>query len=214
MAVRVPPAMSPSFSVSTVEVAAMPDSAFCKGFRSSYDSSPSPTFPEDEEVEESLDSDSEGEDVEDEGPTAEDEDLATRDEGFASRDEATVWELRVLPLGLGYGALRRREIALRKGRMPSVFEVGQSFGFIPESERPERVSALRQPTLTTWIDPKDGIAYIDVHAYLPPAPPVQTSPSPKWSSGSLPISPTPSIATLQRELQEMSCYCFGAGKGP
>ncbi|GJT41053.1 hypothetical protein Tco_0940918 [Tanacetum coccineum] len=76
--------------------------------------------------------------------------------------------------------------------MPSVFEVGQGSGSVPEPERPERVSALRQPTLTTWIDPEDGRAYIDVPAYLPPAPPVQTPPSPEWSSGSLPISPAPS----------------------
>nr|GFA32412.1 hypothetical protein [Tanacetum cinerariifolium] len=65
--------------------------------------------------------------------------------------------------------------------MPSVFKVGESSGFVPESERPERVSTLRQPTLTTWIDPEDGIAYIDVRAYPPPAPPTQTPPSPEWS---------------------------------
>nr|GEY16337.1 hypothetical protein [Tanacetum cinerariifolium] len=45
MAVRIPPAMSPGLSVSIAEVAAMFDSTFCKRFRSSYDSSPSPTFP-------------------------------------------------------------------------------------------------------------------------------------------------------------------------
>ncbi|GKB30222.1 hypothetical protein Tco_0869623 [Tanacetum coccineum] len=71
--------------------------------------------------------------------------------------------------------------------------VGQSSGSVPEPERPERVLALRQPTLTTRIDPEDGRAYIDVHAYPPPAPPVQTPPSPEWSSGLLPVSPTPSI---------------------
>ncbi|GJR21685.1 hypothetical protein Tco_0970212 [Tanacetum coccineum] len=97
------------------------------------------------------------------------------------------------PLGLGYGALRRREIASREGRMPSVFEVGQGSGSVPKPKRLERVSALRQPTLTTWIDPKDGIAYIDVPAYPLPAPPVQTPPSPEWSSGLLPISLAPSI---------------------
>nr|GEW44250.1 hypothetical protein [Tanacetum cinerariifolium] len=97
------------------------------------------------------------------------------------------------PLGLGYGALRHREITLREGQMPSVFEVGQSSRLLPESERPERVSALRQPTLTTWINPKDGIAYINVLAYPPPAPHVQTLPSLEWSFGSLLISPAPSI---------------------
>ncbi|GKE95329.1 hypothetical protein Tco_1580184, partial [Tanacetum coccineum] len=55
-----------------------------------------------------------------------------------------------------------------------------------------RVSALRQPTLTTWIDLEDGIAYIDVPAYPPPAPPVQTPPLPEWSFGSLLVSLAPS----------------------
>ncbi|GJS81367.1 hypothetical protein Tco_0747908 [Tanacetum coccineum] len=71
--------------------------------------------------------------------------------------------------------------------------VMEGSGSVPEPKRLERVSALRQPTLTTWIDPKDGITYIDVLAYPPPAPPAQTPPSPEWSSSSLPISPTPSI---------------------
>nr|GFB91051.1 hypothetical protein [Tanacetum cinerariifolium]GFB95872.1 hypothetical protein [Tanacetum cinerariifolium] len=59
--------------------------------------------------------------------------------------------------------------------------------------RPERVSASRQPTLTTWTDPEDGTLYIDVPAYPPLASPVQTLPLPKWKSGSLPISPLPSV---------------------
>ncbi|GKE71251.1 hypothetical protein Tco_1529323 [Tanacetum coccineum] len=75
------------------------------------------------------------------------------------------------------------KIALREGRML-------------ESERPKRVSELRQPTLTTWINPEDGIAYIDVPAYPPPAPPAQTPPSPEWSFGSLPVSPAPSTVPL------------------
>ncbi|GJR55828.1 hypothetical protein Tco_1406349 [Tanacetum coccineum] len=97
------------------------------------------------------------------------------------------------PLGLGYGALRRRELALEEDHVYSTFEVGQGSGSAPKSERPERVSASRQPTLTTWTDPEDGMVYIDVPAYPPLAPPVQTPPSPEWTSGSLPISPSPSI---------------------
>ncbi|GKD57466.1 hypothetical protein Tco_1290853 [Tanacetum coccineum] len=69
------------------------------------------------------------------------------------------------PLRLGYGALRHQEIALGEGQMPSVFEVGQSSKSGPESERPERISALRHPILTTWIDPEDHITYIDVPTY-------------------------------------------------
>ncbi|GJV71398.1 reverse transcriptase domain-containing protein, partial [Tanacetum coccineum] len=72
-------------------------------------------------------------------------------------------------------------------------EEEEGSGSALESERPERVSASRQPTLTTWIDPEDGMIYIDVPAYPPPAPPVQTPPSPKWTSCLLPISPSPSI---------------------
>ncbi|GKF36393.1 hypothetical protein Tco_0113151, partial [Tanacetum coccineum] len=118
---------------------------------------------EDEEMEKSLDSDSVSEDAEDKGLTAEDEDPATGDEGLATGDE-----------GPGIGVE-----SLILGRNEAVPE---------ESERPEIVSALRQPTLTTWMDLEDGIVYIDVPAYLPPAPPAQTPPSLEWSSGSLPIS--------------------------
>ncbi|GJU88467.1 hypothetical protein Tco_1300890 [Tanacetum coccineum] len=100
------------------------------------------------------------------------------------------------PLGLGYGALRRRELALEDDYVYSTFEVGQGFGSALEPKRPERVSTSRQPILTTWTDPKDGMVYIDVPAYPPPAPPVQTPPSPEWMSGLLPISLSPSIVPL------------------
>nr|GFD24560.1 hypothetical protein [Tanacetum cinerariifolium] len=73
---------------------------------------------------------------------------------------------------------------------------GQGFGSAPEPERSERVSAFRQPTLTTWTDPKDDMVYIDVPIYPPLAPPILTPPSPEWTSGSLPISPSPSVVPL------------------
>ncbi|GJX19365.1 hypothetical protein Tco_0222042 [Tanacetum coccineum] len=176
---------------------------------------------EDEEVEESSDFDSKSEDEENEGPTTEDEGPAVGDEGLAAGDEGPVMIVKSLglradevvprgqqraasvmetavgePLGLGYGVLRRQGIASREGQMPSVFKVGQGFGSVPVPERPERVSALRQPTFTTWIDLEDGRAYIDVPAYPPLASLVQTPPSPEWSSSSLPISPTPYIVPL------------------
>ncbi|GJW00720.1 hypothetical protein Tco_1555971 [Tanacetum coccineum] len=141
---------------------------------------------EDEEIEESLDSDSVSEDAEDEGPIAEDENPAAGDEGLAAGVEGpsmddkkedkvvpggqqqaalVVGTVVSAPLGLGYGALRRRELALEEDH----------------------------PTLTTWTNPEDGMVYIDVPAYPPPAPPVHTPPSPEWTSSSLPISPSPSI---------------------
>ncbi|GJU10108.1 hypothetical protein Tco_1132504, partial [Tanacetum coccineum] len=106
---------------------------------------------EEEEIEERSDSDSESEDAEDEGPTAEDEDPALGDKGLVVGDEGPGMRVESLglggdesvpegqqrvgsvvktamgePLGLGYGELRCREIALGEGRMPSVFEVGEN----------------------------------------------------------------------------------------
>ncbi|GJZ59719.1 hypothetical protein Tco_0615535 [Tanacetum coccineum] len=148
MVVRVPPAMSPGLSTSIAEVAAMSDSAFLE------DDKEEDKEEEDVEAEESLDFDSENEDAEDEGPAAGDEGLAVGYEGPGMRveslslggDEAVPkgqqWAAPVVkttvgePLGLGYGALRRQEIASREGEMSSVFEVGQGSGSVSELERP------------------------------------------------------------------------------
>ncbi|GJT45047.1 hypothetical protein Tco_0953762 [Tanacetum coccineum] len=162
MAVRIPPAMSLSLSASIVEVPAMSDSSFRKRFRSSYESSPSsspldlPSWKrsrgtselveddeeeDEEEEEESSDSNSESEDTEDEGPTAEDEGPAARDEGLVAGDE-------VLPLGLGYGAFRHREIASRKGQMPSVFEDGRAYIDVPAYPLP--APPVQKPPSSKW----------------------------------------------------------------
>ncbi|GJW17089.1 hypothetical protein Tco_0024525, partial [Tanacetum coccineum] len=236
MAVRVPHAMSSGLSAGMAEVAAMSESAFRKRFRSSYESSPSvspPDLPsrkryrgtselvedneEDEEIEESMDSNSVSEDADDEGPTAEDEDPAAEDEGLTTGVEGPGIDDDGYGLddegrgidneghsvesdGLGLeqeeevapGALRHRELALEEGDVYSTFEVVQGSGSAPESERPETVLAFRQPTLTIWTDPEDGMVYIDIPDYPPVVPPVQTLPSPEWTSGSLPISLSPS----------------------
>ncbi|GJZ57987.1 hypothetical protein Tco_0613481, partial [Tanacetum coccineum] len=72
------------------------------------------------------------------------------------------------PLGLSYGALRRCKLAVGEDQVPNTFEVGQSFRSMPEQQGSERVFALRQPTLTTWVDPTDGTVYIDIPVYVPP----------------------------------------------
>ncbi|GKG03128.1 hypothetical protein Tco_0310764, partial [Tanacetum coccineum] len=72
------------------------------------------------------------------------------------------------PLGLGYGALRRRELAVGEDQVPSIFKVGQSSRFVPEQQGAQRVFVFRQPTLDTWVDPEDG----------------------RWSLGSLLVSPS------------------------
>ncbi|GJZ94913.1 hypothetical protein Tco_0667116, partial [Tanacetum coccineum] len=144
---------------------------------------------------ESRGMDDESHGVDDEGHSVESDGLSLEKEEEAvpggQQQAAPVMGTAVsAPLGLGYGALRRQELALEEEDVYNTFEVGQGFGSAPESERPERVSAFIQPTLTTWTDPKDGMVYIDVPTYPPPAPPVQTPPLPEWTSGSLPISPS------------------------
>ncbi|GKC86765.1 hypothetical protein Tco_1147414 [Tanacetum coccineum] len=182
MAVRVPHVMSSGLSASLAEVAAMSESVLRKRFWSSCESSPSvspPDLPlrkryrgtsklvedseeEDEEIEESMDSDSdEGLTVGVEGPGMNDESYGLDDEGHGRDDESRGIDDEghsVESDGLG---LEEEEA------VPG------------ESERPERVSAFRQPTLITWTDPEDGMIYIDIPDYPPPAPPVQTPPSPE-----------------------------------
>ncbi|GJZ83201.1 hypothetical protein Tco_0648374, partial [Tanacetum coccineum] len=138
--------------------------------------------------------DDEGHGVESDGLSLEEEEEAVP--GGQQQAAPIVGTAMSAPLGLGYGALRHRELTLEEDHVYSTFEVGQGSGSAPESERPERVSTSRQPTLTTWTDPEDGMVYIDVHAYPPPAPPVQTPPSPEWTSGSLLISPLPISSPL------------------
>ncbi|GKE94529.1 hypothetical protein Tco_1579384 [Tanacetum coccineum] len=140
-----------------------------------------------------LDNESRG--IDDEGHSVESDGLALEQEeeavpGGQQQAALVIGTTMSVPLGLGYGALRRCELALKEGDVYSTFKVGHGSGSTLESEIPERVSSFRQPTLTTWTNPKDGMIYIDIPDYLPPAPPVQTPPSPEWTSGSLPISPS------------------------
>ncbi|GKC39650.1 hypothetical protein Tco_1052034 [Tanacetum coccineum] len=91
----------------------------------------------------------------------------------------------------GLGLEEEEEEAALGGQQQAALVVEtDGSGSAPESERPKRVSAFRQPILTPWTDPEDGMIYIDIPDYPPPAPPVQTPPSPEWTSGSLPISPS------------------------
>ncbi|GKA06201.1 hypothetical protein Tco_0685425, partial [Tanacetum coccineum] len=208
----VPPVMSHGLSASMVEV----------GTSELVEDEEEDDDEDDDEIEESLDSDrvedpgmgveSRGLDVEsrgldDESRGLDDEGHSVKSDGLGLGEEKEVvprGQQQVVlvigtsvraPLGLGYGALRRRELVLEEDHVYNTFEVRQGSRSAPELKKPERVSAYRQPSLTTWTDPEDGMVYIDVSAYPPPAPPVQTPPSPEWLSGSLPISPSPSIVS-------------------
>ncbi|GKD75127.1 hypothetical protein Tco_1333409 [Tanacetum coccineum] len=94
------------------------------------------------------------------------------------------------PLGLGYGAARRRALELAEDPVPSTFEVGQSSRSVPNQQRADEISTPRLPTHPTWVDPKDGTVYIDIEFDATSVRAlVQTPASPEWTSGSLPISP-------------------------
>ncbi|GKD54659.1 hypothetical protein Tco_1288046 [Tanacetum coccineum] len=73
------------------------------------------------------------------------------------------------PLCLRYMAARRRALESIKKIAPSIYEVGQSSKSVPEQEGVERISAFRQPTLITWVDPEDDRVYTNIPAYAPPA---------------------------------------------
>ncbi|GJW78972.1 hypothetical protein Tco_0140654 [Tanacetum coccineum] len=158
---------------------------------------------EDEETEERLDFDSVNEDAEDEDPTAKDEDPATGDEGLAAGDKGPGMGVESRSsddeshglddeghsiesdrLGLG-----EEEEGVPEGQQRAVLVVGAAVS----APLGLGYGALRRRELTLETDLEDGMVYIDVPAYPPPAPPVQTPPLPEWSSGSLPISPAPSI---------------------
>ncbi|GKE96190.1 hypothetical protein Tco_1581045 [Tanacetum coccineum] len=217
MAVRTQPTLSLGMSARIAKAASLSLSSFCKRYRSSYETpspSSSPIFPIQKRYrgtselveateEESSDSDTKREGLEDEGPGSDDEGHGLEDKGPGSEEEeeeaapegqqqaVLVVDTAVdKPLGLRYGALRLHELALREGSMPSTFEVGQSSRFVPGHEGAERIYAIRQPTLVTWAYPEDGRVYTNILIYLPPVAPIQTPPSPKWSSGSLPVSPS------------------------
>ncbi|GKG18880.1 hypothetical protein Tco_0375979, partial [Tanacetum coccineum] len=105
-----------------------------------------------------LDDESRG--IDDEGHSVESDGLGLEEEeevvpGGQQQAAPVVGKTVSLPLGLRYGALRHHELALEEGDVYSMFEVGQGSGSALESERPERVLDFRQPTLSTWTNPKD-----------------------------------------------------------
>nr|GEZ83140.1 hypothetical protein [Tanacetum cinerariifolium] len=140
-----------------------------------------------------LDTDSEGDELgkedteeyeEDESSDADDEreGQGLDDEGHGLDDEGQGLEDE----GLG---MEVEEVA-PEGQQQAVLVVDTAAGEPLGKKGAKKVSAYRQPTLVTLVDPKDGRVYIDILTYVPPAAHVQTPPSPEWSLGSLIISPS------------------------
>ncbi|GJS28109.1 hypothetical protein Tco_0488729, partial [Tanacetum coccineum] len=164
---------------------------------------------------ESLDTDYEGERSDDEGHGSDDEGRSLGDKDHRLDDEGRGLEGEGLgleeeekatpeghqqavpvvdtavsePLGLGYGAARRCALESIEEIAPNTYEVGQSSRSILEQQGADRISAFRQPTLTTWVDHEEDSVYTDILVY-PPVTPGQTPLSPEWSSSSLPVSPS------------------------
>ncbi|GJZ28418.1 hypothetical protein Tco_0573065, partial [Tanacetum coccineum] len=88
-----------------------------------------------------LDDESRG--IDDEGHSVESDGLSLEEEEEAvpegqQQAAPVVGTAMSAPLGLGYGALRRCELALEEGDVYNTFDVGQGSGSAPESRRPER----------------------------------------------------------------------------
>ncbi|GKA26262.1 hypothetical protein Tco_0712371 [Tanacetum coccineum] len=130
-----------------------------------------------------------GRGLEDEGPGMEEEEEEAAPEG-QQQAVLVVDTTASEPLGLRYEVARSRALESTEEIAPSTYEVGQSSRSVPEQEGVERISTFRQPTLVTWVDLEDGRVYTNILTYAPPAAPVQTLPSPEWSFGSLPVSPS------------------------
>ncbi|GJV18229.1 hypothetical protein Tco_1363552 [Tanacetum coccineum] len=185
--------MSSGLSATMAEVEAMSESALHRRFRSSYESSPFVSPPDLSLREGATDEGPTAEDedlaAEDEGPTMGVKGPGIDDEGYGLDDEShgrddesrggseavvpggqqqatsVVGTTVSVPLGLGYGALRRRELALEEG------------------------DVYRLATLYHMDRTEDGWIDMDIPDY----PPQYTCTVPlhsEWTSGSLPISPS------------------------
>nr|GEV01220.1 hypothetical protein [Tanacetum cinerariifolium] len=131
---------------------------------------------------ESLDSDTEregskekGHSLEDEGPSLEEEEATPEGQQQAVLVVDTTTNKF---LGLDYRVLRRCDLELREGSVPSTFEIGQSFRSMSEHQGVEEIPTPRPQVRATWVDPVYGIVYTDIPIDVPPARvPVQTPPS-------------------------------------
>ncbi|GJT93176.1 hypothetical protein Tco_1082021 [Tanacetum coccineum] len=217
MAVRVPPAMSSGLFASMAEVAAMSEFAFRKRFRSSYESSPSlspPDLPlrkhyrgtselveyseedddeedddeEDEEIKESLDSDSVSKDAEDKGPTAEDDDPTAGDEGLATGVEGLNTDDESHGLDDDSHGMDDESHGLDdEGHSVESDGLGLEEEAVPGALR-RRELALEEDHVYSTFEVGQGSGFAPESKR-----PERTPPSPEWTSGSLLISPSPSV---------------------
>ncbi|GKB16276.1 hypothetical protein Tco_0850199 [Tanacetum coccineum] len=157
-------------SARIVEATALSLSSFRKRYRSSYEtsSSSSPTLPVRKRYRGTskliLDINSEKDEL---GEEHTEEDESDEDHGLGDESQGLEDE--------GLGLEKEEHLRSIEEITPSTYEVGQSSRSVLEQEGVERISAYRQPTLITWVDP-------------------ETPPFPEWSLSSLPVSPSSPVA--------------------
>ncbi|GKE19735.1 hypothetical protein Tco_1427312, partial [Tanacetum coccineum] len=179
MTIRTQPTLSQGMSARIVETAALSLPSF------HTDNEGDELGEEDTTKDESSDANDEreGQDLDDDGQGLDND----RERAFRSWIRAT----------------RRRALESIEEIAPSTYEVRQSSRSVPEKEGVERIFAFRQPTLVTWVDPEDDRVYTDIPAYAPPAAPIQTLPSLKWSLATILVDKDQFIEVgVQLELHE------------
>nr|GEW77112.1 hypothetical protein [Tanacetum cinerariifolium] len=191
MAVCTQPTLSPGKSSRIVEAAALSLSSFRKKYRSSYKTlSPSSSTTLSGRrilrrirrmrvwmrmTRESQGLDDEGQGLDDEGQGLDDEGQGLDDKGQGLDEEGQGLEDE------GPGLQEKEEEAALEARHRAL-------------ESTEEIApSTYECTLVSWVDPEGGRVYTDIPTYAPPAAPVQTPPSPEWSLGSLPASPSSPI---------------------
>ncbi|GJY69605.1 hypothetical protein Tco_0472587 [Tanacetum coccineum] len=186
MVVRTQPTLSPDTSSRVTETMALSPSSFRKRYRGT--SEPILDTKTEGDESEADGTGSESEESEDNGPGSESEETTPEDQ----QQQAVPVEDTAADetLGLGYKAARHRALELAEGPVPSTFDIRQSSRSVPDQQRVDETPTPRLPTHPTCVDPEDDTVYIDINFDAPPVcAPVQTPASPKWSSGSLPVSP-------------------------
>nr|GEY60975.1 hypothetical protein [Tanacetum cinerariifolium] len=149
---------------------------------------------------------SESEESEDEGPDSKSEEATS--EGQQQQAVPAEDTAADEPLGLRCGAVRRRDLKLAEGPVPSTFEVRQSSRPVPDQQRANKTPMPRFPVHPTWVDSEGGIVYIDIEFGAPPVhAPDHTPASPEWSSSeSFKKHSEPLINTLLHWITILAIY--------
>ncbi|GJY91714.1 hypothetical protein Tco_0507496 [Tanacetum coccineum] len=137
MVVRTQPALSPGLSARVTEAMALSPSSF-------------------------PDTKTESDESEDEGTNSESREAASEDQQQQAVQAKDIAEDE--PLGLGYGAAKRRALGLAEGTMPSTYEVKRSFRSTPDQQIANETPIPRLPIHTIWEDPKDVASPVPVAA--------------------------------------------------